>query len=828
MPRLATLLGLAPALLVQGLPAPEIGAWKTQGDHKYTNPMKIQATSTYSSKPSSFQSASQTVSPSITGSVQTSLPTLGFSQNPIMSSSIPTPQTSLSPIQSTLVPEPTSQLKVEGNIFVPMASDAPPQQITSRGDHAVKKLNIVDQDSPIGTNKFYANLFLGNQNNPVWTQPYALAWTKGTGNTYGISVTHTERDQLAFDQNTPPRYFIAPQGMQQIVLSATELQQNTVLSTEDITGFSVYANLAPSADSTPVMSFPLVQGMGFVTALYNSGTPRLTSGVFFRSLEYVGQLNDITYKYRIVLNDNSNWLIYATPTGTLGAPPFTLANSTTIDGPSGYTGMIQVAKNPAQTSGEDSYDSAAGAFAANATISGTADGSSGSYTLTWGKGGVADTPLIMFGLPHHLESLDENTRSKLTDIELVTGTKGVARAIVANAMTLSEPNLPDSIGFDPWVVNAAGTGGTSNTNIDESALAAVRNSAAIELAQDFDKQTRLNSMYYSGKALAKFAVTIYTTHQIAKDTQLAAAGLAKLKDSFKVFTDNTQPLPLVYDTVWKGVVSSGTYQNGDTGLDFGNTLYNDHHFHYGYFVYTAAVIGYLDPAWLDQGTNRAWVNTLVRDFANPVESDPFFPFQRSFDWYNGHSWAKGLFDSGDGKDQESTSEDTFATYGLKMWGKISGDANMEARANLQLAVQKRSLINYFLLQSDNKVQPPSFIPNKVTGILFENKVDHITYFGGNIEYIQGIHMLPINPSSAYTRPKKFVQEEWDQYFSNGRVDQVEGGWRGVLYSNLALIDPTTAYNWFARQDFDMQYLDGGMSRTWFIAFSAALRAGGGS
>ncbi|PVH97272.1 glycoside hydrolase family 81 protein [Periconia macrospinosa] len=807
-------------MLVHGLPAYEPRAL----DERAITLTSVPATSTYSSTPSSFQSASITMSPSLTGTVQTTLPSLGFTPNPILSSPIPTPSTSLEPIQSSLQPGPTSNLRADGNIFVPMATDAPPQQITSRNDHAVKKLNIADQNVPIGTNKFYANLFLGSQNFPVWTQPYSLVWAKGNGGTYGISVSHTERSQLAWDnENTPPRYFIAPQGMQHVVLSAKELQQNTVLSTEEITGFSAYANLSPSSGSKPVVTFPLVQGMGFVTAIYDNGTPQLTSSVFFKTLEYIGELDSITYKYRLVLNDNSNWLIYATPVGTLGAPPLSLKSSTLIEGPAGFIGMIQVAKNPAATSGEQAYDSAAGAYAANATISATTSGSSGSYTLSWGKGGVGNSPLIMFALPHHQESLDDESRAALTDINLVTGTKGTARALVADHMTMNEPNLPDSIGFDPWVANAAGTGGTSNANIDASALAAVRSSAATELAQDFDKQTRLNSMYYSGKALAKFAITVYTTQNIAKDTQLAAAGLVKLKDALKVFIDNTQPLPLVYDTVWKGVVSSGTYQNGDTGLDFGNTLYNDHHFHYGYFVYTAAVIGYLDPSWLNQGTNKAWVNTLVRDFANPTEDDPYFPFARSFDWWNGHSWAKGLFDSGDGKDQESTSEDTFATYALKMWGKTTGDANMEARANMQLAIQKRSLANYFLLASDNKVQPERFIPNKVTGILFENKVDHVTYFGANIEYIQGIHMLPINPSSAYTRSKKFVQEEWDQYFSNGRADQVQGGWRGVLYSNLALIDPSSAYNWFARQDFDMQYLDGGMSRTWFIAYSAAMR-----
>jgi endo-1,3(4)-beta-glucanase len=38
-----------------------------------------------------------------------------------------------------------------------------------------------------------------------------------------------------------------------------------------------------------------------------------------------------------------------------------------------------------------------------------------------------------------------------------------------------------------------------------------------------------------------------------------------------------------------------------------------------------------------------------------------------------------LFACEDGKDQESTGEDGFASYALKMWGKVIGDANMEKR-----------------------------------------------------------------------------------------------------------------------------------------------------
>jgi endo-1,3(4)-beta-glucanase len=209
----------------------------------------------------------------------------------------------------------------------------------------------------------------------------------------------------------------------------------------------------------------------------------------------------------------------------------------------------------------------------------------------------------------------------------------------------------------------------------------------------------------------------FTANDIIGNPTLAANGLQRLKDVFAGFINNTQPVPLVYDSYWRGIVSSSTYSTGNDGDDFGNTLYNDHHFHYGYHVYTAAVIGYLDPSWLKSQTNVQWVSSLIRDFANPVENDQYYPFSRSFDWFHGHSWAKGLFASLDGKDEESSSEDAFAMYAIKMWARVIHDQNMESRANLQLALMRRSFRNYFLMEDNNANQPSSFVPNKVTGIV---------------------------------------------------------------------------------------------------------------
>ena len=84
-------------------------------------------------------------------------------------------------------------------------------------------------------------------------------------------------------------------------------------------------------------------------------------------------------------------------------------------------------------------------------------------------------------------------------------------------------------------------------------------------------------------------------------------------------------------------------------------------------------------------------------------------------------------------------------------------------------------------------------------------------------------MIPLNPSSALTRTNKFVTEEWNAYFKDGAVDpasKVQGGWKGILYANLALTDPVSSYNFFTQANFDPSWLDGGASQTWYIAYAA--------
>ncbi|KAH8811969.1 glycoside hydrolase family 81 protein [Xylogone sp. PMI_703] len=766
--------------------------------------------------------STQTIGPLLTTiipypSTIISLPPVGHSSSSSSSSaSAATSRSSTTAATSTSTRVQSTM--ASSNIFQPIATDVPPSVIKSRPDHPVPRLGIQAQNAPIGTNKFYANFFLGSQTAASWTHPYSVAWVKGSGasKSWGLAVSHIDADQRVYGPQKSTgavSYFINPVGIQSLILSAAELGSSTVLTTDHLAEFSTNVNLAPSPGAGSTITFPVVQGMAFLTGIYNGSTPLLQTGVFFRSVtkSSTSPKPGVT-KYSIVLEDGKTWLLYAyAPSGA--SLDIRVVSNNLVQATSKYQGIIQIAKNPGGNA-EALYDAACGSYPTSATLSGSVSGNAGSYTLSFNKAGLSNSTLMMFALPHHLDSFNPATKGAVTGLTLNTTTKGIATAVLGDQWTLTE-TLPTSIGFAPWSPELRSRG-----SLSQSAVNAMASIAASEVSQDMSQQTNLNSMYFSGKALAKFAGIVYVINSMMGNTSLASAGLEKLKASFAVFASNTQQYPLVYESAWGGIVSSASYVTGDAGVDFGNTYYNDHHFHYGYFIYTAAVIAHLDPTWIP--ANKAYVNSLVRDIANPSTQDNYFPVSRNFDWYHGHSWAHGLYESFDGKDQESSSEDSMSAYAIKMWGNAIGDANMEARGNLQLAITARSLQNYYLYQQNNTVEPANFIGNKVAGILFENKIDHTTYFGANIEYIQGIHMLPLLPHTTLTRTKQFVAEEWNTYFSNGRADSVEGGWRGILYGNLGTIDPRSAWNFFISSNFDPSLLDGGASRTWYLAFAAGM------
>lgn len=710
-----------------------------------------------------------------------------------------------------------------GDIFKsPVDTKAPPSSIPVRNDHPVPRKGIHSQ-APLQTNKFFANLFLGDQLGPVYTFPYSVQWAGGKGGSasWGLACAHTEAQQKVFGQqryNGAASYYINPIGIQSMVISAKGLGSKTALSMDSMTVFSARASLSKDGDSPPAVSFPLVQGMPYVTALFDGAVPLLQTGVYYKMVKRVTRdPKEHVAKYTFELEDGATWRVYAWRTK---GDDFDLKviNNGMAESTKPFYGVIQVAKDPCANGSEETLDDGAGVYSVTVGLSGSASGPQGTYSFKFQRGGHQGGNLYMFALPHHVDSFNGETKQRAGKVRLATTTKGMATLVRGTEWTIVEPRMPINMGFAPWHAERG-----SLDRLSDKAKTAIRAAAAKELSQNVVRQTNLGSMYFSGKALAKFATIVYVVNNMVGDKALAQTGMGPLKAAFGTFAANKQKFPLVRETGWGGVVSSANYATGDAGVDFGNTYYNDHHFHYGYHILAAATMGQIDAGWAK--ANADYVNTLVRDIANPSPDDKFFPMWRSFDWYHGHSWAHGLYAAMDGKNQESSSEDMMSAYALKMWGKVIGNADLEARGNLQLAVMSRSLRCYYLYEKNNQVQPAQFIGNKVAGILFENKIDHTTFFDPHIEAIQGIHMIPILPATPLVRVKDFVKEEWEAFFSNGRVDAIGNTWKGIIYANYATVEPRMAWDFFTSRTFDGQWLDGGASLTWFMAFAAGKSGG---
>jgi endo-1,3(4)-beta-glucanase len=178
-----------------------------------------------------------------------------------------------------------------------------------------------------------------------------VAWSKRSGSAqcWGLAVSHIDADQKVFGpQNaavpgSPNTYYVNLIGIQSIILSAAELEASTLLTTDTLEAFSINVNVQSQPGSPGRITFPLVQRMGFVTAVYTGLQPTLQSSIFFRTVVAAGSPKPDVYKYRVTLEDGKTWLVYAIPSSGVN-PNLQLASNALLQGPAGFSGFIQVAK----------------------------------------------------------------------------------------------------------------------------------------------------------------------------------------------------------------------------------------------------------------------------------------------------------------------------------------------------------------------------------------------------------------------------------------------------------------------------------------------------
>jgi endo-1,3(4)-beta-glucanase len=261
----------------------------------------------------------------------------------------------------------------------------------------------------------------------------------------------------------------------------------------------------------------------------------------------------------------------------------------------------------------------------------------------------------------------------------------------------------------------------------------------------------------------------------------------------------------VYDAQAKGLVGLAP--------SFGTDQFNDHHFHYGYFFYTAGLLAASDPSL---ATKWAPVmNLLAADVAATSPSRDF-PVRRTFDAYAGHSWASGTAPFNDGNDQESSSEAVNAWNGLALWAKASNQPGLLTEATWMLSAESASALDYYTNFPLGAAVYKGYA-HTVTSLIWGGKRDYSTWFSDAPNAKLAIQLVPMSPVAGYLGTSAArVKTNLAQGVPDSNYDVIYGDYL-LMYSSLA--SPAAAAKALAETtDLDESNIDSADSRSYLLAW----------
>jgi endoglucanase Acf2 len=294
--------------------------------------------------------------------------------------------------------------------------------------------------------------------------------------------------------------------------------------------------------------------------------------------------------------------------------------------------------------------------------------------------------------------------------------------------------------------------------------------------------------YGQGKALGRIA-ELLPLAQMNSDSTVGERFAAALRKQFAYWSD---PSPRALhqftdDAAWGTLIGYPA--------SFGsNTQLNDHHFHYGYWIHAAALLGLYDPAWLHKPETTQFLGQLIGDIATLAPHDSHYPQLRHFDAYAGHSWASGQAPFGDGENQESTSEAIHAWAGIALFAAETGNLKLRDAAIWMYTLETNAAFNYWFNDGPVSTFPAGFAPVQITN-LFDGKADTATWFGNAPEFEHGIQFLPFTGSSLYLgRDVKYARHNLAEVMqaSNGNIRKNSNYWPDLMEMYQAFYDPQRA------------------------------------
>jgi len=333
--------------------------------------------------------------------------------------------------------------------------------------------------------------------------------------------------------------------------------------------------------------------------------------------------------------------------------------------------------------------------------------------------------------------------------------------------------------------------------LDLTRLTSAQRDELIGMLQADIAVTNINQQdsYYAGKQLARAANLLSIAEQLHQTD--SASKLVTILN--QAFAERLTPSYFYYDTVLRGVAA--------TTPGFGSQDFNDHHFHYGYWLYAGSILAKYDSSFVGKYKNQ--MNLLAADIASYQPSSQF-PEERTYDPYAGHSWAAGLAPFADGNDQESSSEAIHAWNGVSLWGQVTHNADLQQTGEWMLANESHTAAAIWR-SVDTSDQALSGYTSPVVGITFGGKRVYATWFSPDPSAMLGIQLIPMDPSMISFAEDKNITKTINATIQSDNYNVSLGDY---ILMYLSLTDPEKA----AMLAQSQTNIDNGDSKTYMNAF----------
>lgn len=515
----------------------------------------------------------------------------------------------------------------------------------------------------------------------------------------------------------------------------------------------------PSAKGTGEMQVTAVHGSPFTWIEFTDMEPRLTlsgeASIFASGKGYAGiKIGDDLYGLycaddarcslsdKTVTFDGVQWLSVAL-----------LRSAADLEAFAPYASSI-----PRATRVDWSYDEVSGKVSSRWTVN--------AENL---RDATAAAPVLQGFLPHAYKYALPGASLNFTDSEGFVTPRG--KMLLASSPSGSFAYDYSFSGMLPYY--AAPT-------TDASARNPFRQEVLDRLMGDYSsKGTFGGDTYWGGKGLVQMALNMTFARQTGNDAvyQESKRRLREALVNWLTYSPGEDTFFFSYYPRWGAMLGFDVSYDSDA--------FNDHHFHYGYFTYAAALLCLEDEAF---ASDYGEVLTLIaKDYANWDRNDSRFPILRTLDPWCGHSWAGGLGDTGNdnGNGQESSSEAMQGWAGIYLLGVALDNREMRDAGIWGWNTEARATREYWFdvdaprPANDGGRKPwpgkgdrqgnydytqyPYAYNSNITG----KGIGWWTWFGGDPLFMHGIQWMPVSPALDYL--------SWDADFTAWAIDDMMRG-----------------------------------------------------